>query len=102
MHDYKLFQRSGLPQCIPKESALYVDNGYQGIKRDYAGLQVFIPYKRHRGKKELTRGEKIFNKKQRRVRIMVENVLAKLKKFQVLNQVYRHAVHSYNDTFRLV
>lgn len=102
MHDYKLFQRSGLPQCVPKESVLYVDSGYQGIKKDYAGLRVLLPYKRHRGKKELTRSEKIFNKKQRRVRIMVENTLAKLKKFQVLNHVYRHALHNYNQTFRFV
>jgi len=72
-HDYELFKRSGLPQVIPKDIGLYIDNGYQGIKKDYPDFAVSIPFKRHRGHPELTRSEKIFNKKQRWVRIKIEN-----------------------------
>jgi len=102
MHDYKLFKRSGLPQVIPKDMRLYVDNGYQGIKKDYPDLTVSIPFKRSLGHPELTRSEKIYNKKQRRVRIKVENTLAKLKKYHVLSDVYRHSLQNYNQTFRFV
>lgn len=102
MHDYKLFKQSYLSQIIPKDTTAYVDNGYQGIRKDYPDLHVMIPFKRHRGKKELTRSEKIFNHKQRKVRIRVENALCQLKKFNVLNQTYRHSVHNYNQTFRFV
>lgn len=101
-HDYKLFKKSGLPQMIPKEMKLFVDNGYQGVQKDYPNLTVAIPFKRHRGKKELTRSEKIFNTKQRRVRIKVENTLAKLKKYRVLSDMYRHSLQNYNPTFRFV
>ena len=102
MHDYKLFQRSGLPELVPKDSRLYVDGGYQGIQKDFPALAVAIPFKRSRRKLELTHSEKIYNKKQRRVRIRVENTLARLKKYQVLSQTYRHSVQNYNPTFRFV
>lgn len=101
-HDYNLFKKSGLPQVVPKDVTAYVDNGYQGIKKDYPDLAVSIPFKRHRGKKELVLSEKIFNKKQRRVRIKVENTIAKLKKYNVLSGVYRHSLQNYNQTFRFV
>lgn len=100
-HDYKLFKQSQLPQIIPKEARFFVDNGYQGIKKDYPDLMVSIPFKRQRGA-ELTRSEKIYNKKQRRVRIKIENTLARLKKYNVLSGVYRHSLHNYNQTFRFV
>lgn len=102
MHDYKLFKKSRLPEIIPKDAKLFVDNGYQGIKKDYPDLAVSIPFQRHRYHPELTRSEKITNKKQRRVRIKVENTLAKLKKYTVLSGVYRHSLHNYNQTFRFV
>jgi hypothetical protein len=101
-NDYKLFKKSRLPQVIPKDTRLFSDAGYQGIRKDYPDIASVIPFKRHRGKKELTRSEKIFNKKQRRVRIRVENALARIKKFQAINQIYRHSVHNYNQTFRFV
>lgn len=102
MHDYKLFKKSRLPQIIPEKARLFVDNGYQGIKKDYPDLQVSIPFKRYRGHSGFTRSEKIFNKKQRRVRIKVENTLAKLKKYTVLSGIYRHSLRNYNQTFRFV
>jgi len=101
-HDYKLFKKSGLPNVIPKNCGVYVDNGYQGIKKDYPNLLVSIPFKRFRGHAELTRSEKSYNKKQRRVRIRIENTLAKIKKFRAVSDVYRHSVHNYNQTFRFV
>lgn len=101
-HDYKLFQKSGLPQAIPKNSTFFGDSGYQGVQKDYPDLHVLIPFKRHRGHTELTRSEKIFNKKQRRVRIKVENTLAKLKKYNVLSHTYRHSLQNYNQTFQFV
>lgn len=101
MHDYKLFKQSELPQIIPKNSRLYVDNGYQGIKKDYPDLVVAIPFGRQR-RHILTRSEKIFNKKQRRIRIKVENIIAQLKKYTVLSGVYRHSLQNYSQTFRFV
>lgn len=101
-HDYPLFKTSRLPQIIPKDSKLYLDSGYQGIKKDFPDLNSVIPAKRTRSHQELTRSEKIMNKKQRRIRITVENTLAKLKKYQCLAQIYRHSLQNYSPTFKFV
>jgi hypothetical protein len=101
-HDYTLFKRSRLPQVIPKDVPLYVDTGFQGVRKDYPDLHVEIPFKRKRGRGDLSRSQKIYNKKQRRVRIRVENTIAQLKKYQILLQTYRHFREKYNSAFRFV
>lgn len=101
-HDYPLFKASGLPQIIPKTSKLYLDSGYQGIKKDFPALNSIIPVKRTRNHQELTRSEKIHNTKQRKIRVTVENAFARLKKYQCLSQIYRHSLQNYNQTFRFV
>lgn len=102
MHDFKLFKRSWLPQIIPKTSKLYLDSGYQGIRKDFPDLNSVLPYKRTRNHQELTRSEKIQNTKQRRIRVMVENTLSKLKKYACLSSIYRHSLQNYNPTFKFV
>lgn len=102
MHDYKIFKRSGLPEHVPRDAKLYADLGYEGIPKDYPHLRAVLPKKRKIGEVSLCRKDKIFNKKQRRVRIKVENTIAQLKKYQVLSQRYRHNLRNYNTVFQFV
>lgn len=102
MHDYKLFKQSILPKIVPKESRLYGDSGYQGIKKDFPHLQSVIPHKRTRNHKELTHAEKIHNTRQRRIRVAVEHTLSRIKKYRVLADTYRHSLHNYESSFRFV
>lgn len=102
MHDYKLFKQSILPKIVPKESRLYGDSGYQGIKKDFPDLISLIPYKRARNHKELTHTEKIYNGKQRRIRVKIEHALSRLKKYRALAEPYRHSLHNYESTFRFI
>lgn len=101
-HDYKLFKQSILPKIIPKESRLYGDSGYQGIQKDFPSLQSMIPHKRTKKHTQLTHSEKIYNTKQRKIRITVEHTLSRLKKYRVLADTYRHSLHNYESTFRFV
>lgn len=101
-HDYKLFKESSLSKIIPKQAKLYLDSGYQGIQKDYSGLNTTIPYKRNRSGKELTRSQKIQNHKQRKIRVKIEHTLSQLKKFQVLSQTYRYSLQNYTPTFRFI
>lgn len=101
-HDYRLFKKSGLPQVIPKGTPFYGDSGYQGVARDYPFLDARLPKKRTPGIASLTRSQKIANKKQRRVRIVAENTICQLKKYEVLNQAYRHDRRNYNIFFQFV
>jgi len=101
-HDYKIFKESLLPKIIPKESKLYGDSGLQGVNKDFPYLKTAIPFKRNRWRKELTRSQKIYNTKQRRIRVKVEHTFSQLKKYQVLAQPYRHALEGYEETFGFV
>jgi len=101
-HDYKLFKQSILPKIIPRESRLYGDSGYQGIKKDFPDLQSVIPYKRTGKHPELTRAEKVRNTKQRKIRVAVEHTLSRLKKYRSLADIYRHSLHNYESTFRFI
>lgn len=101
-HDYKLFKKSSLATFLPRNSTFYVDSGYQGIEKDFPKLHVKIPVKRTRGHTELTRSEKIRNHKQKKIRIFAEHAIARLKKFKVLADIYRHDQTRYNTTFRFI
>lgn len=62
-----------------------------------------IKRKRRKGKTiKLTAEEKGFNQNHAKVRVAVEHVIAKLKKYQVLSQTYRSAEERYNRIFRNV
>ena len=58
--------------------------------------------KRRRNHRVLTQAERIGNRLQARRRIIVEHVFSRLKKYQVLAQVYRHRIADYNRRFRTV
>lgn len=101
-HDYKVFKASDLPQIIPKGIKAYFDSGYQGIHKDYPDINAVIPFKRTRSHQKLTRSEKIYNKKQRKIRISVEHTLAQLKKYSALASIYRHSLQNYEQVFRFI
>lgn len=101
-HDYKVFKESRLPKIIPKQTKVYLDSGYQGIKKDYPALDSIIPCKRTRSHRELTRSEKIQNHKQRKIRVKIEHTTSHLKKYQVLFQTYRNSLQNYERIFRFV
>ncbi|MFH1545949.1 MAG: transposase family protein [Patescibacteria group bacterium] len=98
--DYKLLQESGVLKWI-RNLKLYVDLGYQGIDSDFPEINAVIPRKKPRGKPQ-TRSNKIFNRKMSRIRVRVENAIAKLKKFRVLGEKFRHNLKDYNATFRMI
>lgn len=101
-HDYKIFKKSNLPKIIPRYTKLYLDSGYQGVHQDFPDLNAVIPYKRTRKGQPLTRSQKIENKKQRKVRVVIEHTLSKLKKFQILHQTFRNSLQNYETTFGFI
>jgi len=104
VHDYKQFKNTPIPRWLEANPQItgYFDSGYQGIRKDYPKASIRIPVKRSRSKKELTRSEKIFNAKQRRIRVTVEHVFSRLKKFRILAEPYRNDKERYCATFRSI
>jgi hypothetical protein len=102
VHDYTLFKRSRLAERLPPNAHLALDRGYDGAATDYPTLTIALPVKRRRNHRVLTRAERAVNRLQARQRIIVEHVLSRVKKYQVLVQVYRHRITDYNRRFRNV
>ena len=101
-HDYALFKREGTAEQVPRAAPHELDRGYDGAPRDYPLHHVLVPVKRRRNHRVLTRVERRFNRLQARRRIIVEHVFSRLKKYQVLAQLYRHRIADYNRRFRTI
>jgi len=103
-HDYKHFQETAVPEWLERNPDItaYGDSGYQGINKDYPDISFKIPTRRNRGKKELSRSEKIMNTKQRKKRIPVEHSLAHAKKYRILSDIYRNSKEHYSAIFKSI
>lgn len=100
VHDYALFKRLHMADRLPPETTTYLDRGYEGAATDFPTPRFVLPVKRRRNKRVLTRAERRFNDGQARKRIIVEHFIARLKKYQLLAQVYRHRVGQYGQRVR--
>lgn len=100
IHDFEVFRRERTAKSILEDAKTYLDKGYTGVKKEHPLLNFLIPFKRNRWKKELSRSEKIYNTKLAKKRVMVEHVLAKLKKYRILSDIFRNRVKDYNQDFR--
>jgi hypothetical protein len=101
-HDYALFKREGTADKVPRAAPHYLDRGYDGAPGEYPTAALLVPFKKRRNHRVLTRSESTFNRLQARQRMIVEHVLSRMKKYQLLAQVYRHRVSDYNRRFRNV
>ena len=85
-HDFRLFKRSGLR--VPASTELLADSGYQGLTKLHPKSRT--PHKRWRKKMPLTVEQRAYNQALASERVLVENVIRRLKVFRVLKETYRH------------
>jgi hypothetical protein len=96
-HDFKLFKRHRLP--IGEDKQAWVDSGYQGIQHRHPNSQ--LPHRRSK-KKPLTAEQKRENRYQASQRIMVEHVIAWLKRFKIIADTYRNRRKRFGLRFNLI
>lgn len=102
-HDYTLLKEAFPPEFPWFELiSLLVDLGFQGIKTDYTGDDIQIPTKKPRKSKQnpepqLSDEHKQANQALSRVRILVENALAGLKRFNILVYPFRNRSENFDD-----
>jgi IS5 family transposase len=84
-HDFKMFKESRLP--IGKDTQIQADSGYQGIQKLHANCQ--IPHKKKK-KQPLTKAQKKENRLLSASRVLVENVIRKVKIFRIVAEKYRN------------
>ena len=100
VHDYALFKQLHMADRLPPDTIAYLDRGYDGAAAEATRPRFVLPVHRRRNKRVLTRAERRFNHAQASKRIIVEHLIARLKKYQLLAQVYRHRVAAYGQRVR--
>ena len=102
-HDYTMLKEEFPPEFPWFEGlGVFADSGYQGIQKDYKGDNILIPYKKPKKSKanpapELTETQKDHNRALSKVRIFVENAIGGIKRYNILNHVFRNRKANFDD-----
>ena len=96
-HDFQLFKNS---RCsISAETCLLADAGYQGIGTLHSNSQT--PTKKSK-LHPLSAEQKVANRKLSKKRILIENIIRKLKIFRILSERYRNRRKRFELRFNLI
>ncbi len=102
-HDYAMLKTEFPPEhpWFANIAAL-LDLGYLGIQSDYEGEQIEIPHKKPRKSKknpdpQLTPEQKAENLALSRVRILVENTIGGMKRYNILVHAFRNHKTGFDD-----
>ncbi len=87
MHDKRIIDKSMLISHIPKDIAIWADTGFQGIQKQHKN--VLMPKKKPKGK-SLTASQKRENQTISSIRIVVENAIAGIKRYNCLTNTFRN------------
>ena len=96
-NDFAIFKRSKLE--VSQNSEMLADKGYQGIAKYIE--KSFIPVKKPR-KGELSQTQRQYNRELAKVRIKIEHVFARLKRFRILSERYRNRRKRFGLRFNLI
>jgi len=96
-HDFDLFKKS---RCsVSKQIRILADSGYLGPSNLHANNQ--IPAKKSK-LHSLTKEQKASNRQLSHERVLVENVIRKLKIFRILSERYRNRRKRFSLRFNLI
>ena len=100
-HDFSILKSEEVLGHIPKEVVAHCDLGFQGIQTEFPAVHSVLPQKKPRGK-ELSADEKEQNRTKSRVRILVENALAGVKRLRIVSDVFRNRIKNFDDLVMLI
>lgn len=96
-HDKKIADEENIQ--FPDGTQLYQDTGFQGYNPE--GVEILMPKKKPRGG-ELTEEEKENNRLISSVRVIVENVIAGIKRLHIVKSVFRNKKNGFDDKITAV
>jgi len=91
-HDKKIGDEEGT--TVPAGSDLYRDSGFQG--HEMPGVNIPQPQKNPRGG-ELSVVDKVRNRLISSVRVVVEHVIAGVKRCRIVKDIFRNTKEAYDD-----
>jgi hypothetical protein len=99
--DVQLLRASGVLRKLPPDVKVRLDRGYDGVEAEFPEAALQSPVKGRRGHKVTVLG-KAYNRMLNRQRIKVEHLLSRLKKFKLLESVYRGPFTAHEDVFCVI
>ena len=97
-HDYDIYKKNH--PVTPKQVVNVIDLGYLGVEKDFPEQLSALPYKKKRNQQELSQEEKDYNKIHSKKRIVIEHTICRLKKYRIMNDVFRNKLRKYNRDIR--
>jgi hypothetical protein len=70
--------------------------GYLGFKDGFPTVKYVVPFRKKR-KSELSDEEKKYNRKQSKLRIIVEHTISRIKKFGIMGTKFRNIIFDMRD-----
>lgn len=84
---------------LPQNSEVLGDSGYQGLQHDH--VKTKIPIKKQKSKPRTTE-ERKYNKELSSKRVLVENIICKLKDFKILKDQFRSRRNRYAVVMQII
>jgi hypothetical protein len=98
-HDYKVYKKNH-PK-LPKDVMSMFDLGFLGVEKDYPEQKSSLPIKKDKDC-ELTVQQKEYNREHSKRRMVIEHVIARLKKYKIMNDVFRNRLSKYDRVSDIV
>jgi len=92
-HDYDVYKKDH--PVTPKQVVNVMDLGYVGIEKDFPEQLSALPYKKKRNQ-DLSPEEKNYNRIHSKKRIVIEHTICRLKKYRIMNDVFRNRLRKYD------
>lgn len=92
-HDYNVYKKNH-PE-LPKDVMAMYDLGFLGVEKDYPEQKSLLPIKKEKDH-ELTEAQKEYNKIHSAKRIVIEHAICRIKKYRIMNDIFRNRLRKYN------
>lgn len=92
-HDYRIYKKNH--PNLPLDVLSLYDLGFLGVEKEFPEQLSSLPIKREKWR-ELIQEERDYNKIHSAKRIVVEHAFARLKKYRIMNDVFRNRLRRYD------
>jgi hypothetical protein len=96
--DLLLLRFSGVLHGVSDKATVRVDRGYEGVEEAYPDVRIEKPVKGRRAHRVTALG-KAYNRMQNSLRVGVEHMIGRVKRFRLLSGLYRGPISRYDDGF---
>jgi hypothetical protein len=78
-----------------------LDLGFLGVEKDFPEQRSSLPIKKEKDH-ELTQVQKEYNRNHSAKRIVIEHAICRIKKYRIMNDVFRNRLRKYNKVSDIV